>query len=622
MLTIYDYLVIGFYFVFMVAIGYVFRRFISNTSDYFRGGGQMLWWIVGASAFMQQFSAWTFTGAAGKAYLDGTVIFVIFFANAVGFFINFAYFAPRFRQMRVITAIQGVRDRFGRVNEQFFTWLQIPLNIVYASLWLNGLAIFVSAVFGFELTTTILAVGAVVLFMAMIGGAWAASASDFVQMLILMAITVVSAAMAVRLIGGFGSFVEQAPTHFFNWSEAARPELIYLWVFAMLVKQFTSTNNMLDASRYLAVRDSRHARRAALLGSSLFLIGPIVWFLPPMIARITHPDLGETFATLRNPSEAAFVAISLTVLPAGMVGLLISGIFAATMSSMDSGLNRNAGFFVKNFYQPILRPRAGDSELLLAGKLTTVVFGGGIVTAALIMSRMELTLFELMVGFGSLVAVPYAVPLIWGMLVKRAPQWAGWSTVLVGLTTSWLVQRYLTATVIADYMGWGELTRDEQSYWIQLAAVLINVVVGSAWFLGTMLFAEKRPQRERERVEEFFQRLNTPIDFERECGVGSDNRQARTLGLLCMIYGGFTLLLVLIPNPLIGRLAFVFVAAVIGGIGLVLLRASDRARTAAEIQAQQDAAALAGCAEENLQRGFEAQAPARPQQVPLDLSKK
>ena len=52
MLSIYDHLVIGFYFVFMAVIGWVCRHFIGNTSDYFRGGGQMLWWMAGASAFM------------------------------------------------------------------------------------------------------------------------------------------------------------------------------------------------------------------------------------------------------------------------------------------------------------------------------------------------------------------------------------------------------------------------------------------------------------------------------------------------------------------------------------------------------------------------------------------
>ena len=127
-LTNYDYAVIGFYFVFMMVIGFVFRSFVNNTSDYFRGGGKMSWWMTGSSAFMVQFSAWTFTGAASKAYNDGTLIFVIFFANALGFLINYWYFAAKFRQSRVITPVQAMRERFGKTAEQVFTWLQIPIG--------------------------------------------------------------------------------------------------------------------------------------------------------------------------------------------------------------------------------------------------------------------------------------------------------------------------------------------------------------------------------------------------------------------------------------------------------------------------------------------------------------
>src|ERR1044071_8004914 len=127
-MTRYDYAVLLFYFAYMLAISWVFRRFVHNVSDYFRGGGKAVWWMVGGSAFMAAFSAWTFTGAAGKAYTDGWPIIVIYVANALGFVLNATYFAPRFRQLRVITAIEAIRLRFGGVNEQVFLWLQVPLG--------------------------------------------------------------------------------------------------------------------------------------------------------------------------------------------------------------------------------------------------------------------------------------------------------------------------------------------------------------------------------------------------------------------------------------------------------------------------------------------------------------
>ena len=73
-----DILVILVYFVFLIVIGWAFRSFSQNTSDYFKGGGKMLWWMVGATAFMVQFSALVFTGIAGKALTDGLSVMMVF----------------------------------------------------------------------------------------------------------------------------------------------------------------------------------------------------------------------------------------------------------------------------------------------------------------------------------------------------------------------------------------------------------------------------------------------------------------------------------------------------------------------------------------------------------------
>ena len=74
-MTPWDYSVVIFYLIFILSIGFIFQRFSSTISDYFRGGGSIQWWMLGSSIFMVQFSAWTFTGAAGKAYSMGIFIF-------------------------------------------------------------------------------------------------------------------------------------------------------------------------------------------------------------------------------------------------------------------------------------------------------------------------------------------------------------------------------------------------------------------------------------------------------------------------------------------------------------------------------------------------------------------
>jgi Na+/proline symporter len=255
-----------------------------------------------------------------------------------------------------------------------------------------------------------------------------------------------------------------------------------------------------------------------------------------------------------------------------MLGLLISGIFGATMSTMDVGLNKNAGFFVKNFYHVVLRPHASESEQLLVGKAATFGLGILVIAAASAFSTWKLGLFDLMVRFGALVALPYSVPLIWGTLIKRAPQWAGWTTVLVGFAASLLGNWLLTPGWLEHVMNWTSqpLTIREQSDWKLLEGVLVNTFVGSAWFLGSCFFASKRTADEKQRVDAFFEQISQPINFEKEIGAGNDAQQYRTLGLLCLIYGSVISLLVLIPNTLPGRIGMVFCAGFMLGTGLVL----------------------------------------------------
>jgi len=188
---IYEYIVIGGYFLLIASIGFAFKGMAKrSTSDYFRGGGRMLWWMVGSTAFMAQFSAWTFTGAAGKAFADGFAVCLVFLANTFSYFCGWLYFSHRFRQMRVDTPTEAIRRRFGHQNESFFSWALIVFSLINAGIWLNALGVFTSAVFAADISITIVVTGLTVLFVSVISGAWGVVASDFLQTLVVAVVSV------------------------------------------------------------------------------------------------------------------------------------------------------------------------------------------------------------------------------------------------------------------------------------------------------------------------------------------------------------------------------------------------------------------------------------------------
>jgi len=586
MITTADYLVIALYFAFLIGVGAIFRKFLANTSDYFRGGGKMFWWMTGSSAFMTQFSAWTFIGAASKAYDDGVIILAIFLANALGFLVNYLWIAPMLRQTRVVTAIQAIRRRLGPGNEQFYTWLQIPIGLIYASIWLNAVGKFFAQAFPqFELTWTIIGVGSVVLAISVIGGAWAVSATDFIQLVLLMLITVVTAVFALSAVGGPVEMIGQLPHESLLGNDVTLPVLAWIWVVMVFVKQIVSTNSMTNANRYLNARDSSHARRAAGLAGILFLVGSVVWFTPPLAASILYPDIAShVTADVSRPSELSYVVVAQNLLPTGMIGLLIVGMFAATMSSMDSGLNKNAGFFVMNFYHPVLRKQASERELFIAGILTSIIMGISIISIALFLevlaARNEgVGLFEIMLNFGAMVAVPVAVPIILCLFVRNVPDWAGWSCALVGVVVAMMLRFVIGTDWVEGLLG-TDLTSREEADYMYSASVFLNVTLATTWFFGTKLFFKGHSPKRQEELDAFWKDIHTPVSND-EVSSELDAPQCRIIGWMASIFSVFMLvLMVAIPNSLSGRGAFLFCGLVLGVIGLALLRSAAKAERA------------------------------------------
>ncbi len=573
MLSSFDYGVVAFYLFFLIGIGWYFRRAGQDSSEYFRGGGRMAWWMVGASSFMSAFSAWTFTGAAGLAYKHGLVVLVIFWCNALGFLLNWGYFARFSRNTRAVTALEAVRRRLGPVNEQAFTWLQVPFQVLQAGIWLYGLGIFCTPVFGLDLHLTIIVCGVVVVFLSAAGGSWAVVAGDFIQALVLVPITFVAAFTALRLMGGLDAFTAALPATHWQLVQAAEGFGPW-WVLAVVLEKIFHINGLHNSSRYLCAVNGSEAKQAALLSAILFLVGSFVWFIPPLAARAHGLALG---AGVANPAEMSYITIAAQTLPAGLLGLLVTGIISSTMSSMDSGLNRNAGVFVRSFYLPVLRPRASERELVFVGRLTTWGFGAAAILMALFYSSWrDLGVFSLMMHFSALVATPYAVPLFWCLLIRRSPDWAAWSTValccVIGLVVSlvpgsaWAVG--LPREGIGAWFAWARANN-------YAAITLANAGLGSLWFLGASVWrGHAAPAARQAEMNEFHTTLRTDIPSQET--LPPDHRRHLGIARMCLIYGGFILLLAAFGTDLSARLGLLFCAVFMGAVGAAIALAAKR----------------------------------------------
>ncbi|WP_249029241.1 sodium:solute symporter family transporter [Tannockella kyphosi] len=573
-----DILVVCVYFVFLMAIGWIFRTFSSSTSDYFKGGGKMLWWMVGATAFMTQFSAWTFTGAAGKAFTDGFAVLAIFFGNAVGYLGNYLFFAAKSRQLRVVTPIEGIRLRYGKVNEQAFTLASLPISIIQAGIWLNGLAVFAAAVFNVEMNITIVITGAIVVLMSVTGGAWAVVASDFLQMVIIMAVSVVATVVAVIKAGGISViFAEGLPAGIVTGSDYNYMWLFWAWVLCSFVKQFLSTNNMIDSYRYMCAKDTKNAKKAALLACTLMFVGPLLWFVPAWFVAAFNPDTATWGLEALGSSitDATYYVFVRDFMPVGMVGLMMSAMFAATMSSMDSALNKNAGIIVRNVYKVFINENASDEHMLKLGKVMTLLFGITIIAVGIFINSLENTsLFNVTTMVGSLLALPMLIPSLLGFFIKKTPDWAGWGTLVVGMAVSYFIAFVCNADMVSAVIGI-PLTAAEYSDMssLTLGVVLHGCITTPFFLLSQLFFKGYSPERQKE-VDLFFENTNTPVVVDEEDPevIESDCRQRKTLGGLLATAGVAITCMFFIPNEFASRFVFVAVGVVVfvAGMGLII----------------------------------------------------
>jgi solute:Na+ symporter, SSS family len=220
------------------------------------------------------------------------------------------------------------------------------------------------------------------------------------------------------------------------------------------------------------------------------------------------------------------------------------------------------------------------------------VFGAIIVGISLLVNSNRQTdvftlLNQLMVSLG----LPLTIPLFLGLFYSRTPDWSAWVTALTAFCFSaWA--NFGFAPMIADPQFLPSLpafvqqligreaqvlTGGERSDLLLIVTVLGTSVTGVLTFFASSLFYKTSSPAHRKRTEGFFAQLRLPVKPALDADI-SDEPVYRLLGTLCMVYGVFILLLMLIPNPLLGRMCFLFVGGVITVVGTSLYVVANRKR--------------------------------------------
>ncbi|MBM4041840.1 MAG: sodium/solute symporter [Planctomycetes bacterium] len=386
-----DYAVLVAYLAALVLIGLWIAPREKTTDDFFLAGRRVPWWAAGLSIFGTQLSAITFLSIPAAVFATDWVPFLANLCIVLVAPVVIYFYLPFFRRLNVTTAYEYLEKRFNLAVRLFgsVSFILYQLGRMGIVVLLPALAL--SAVSGISVTASVLIMGVLATFYTVLGGIEAVIWTDVLQVFVLMGGAVLClVVMAAGTEGGLPGLVAQAAAdrkfHLVNWTWDHTS--MALWV--VVVGNFLGvlvpyTTDQAVVQRYLTTRDEKAAARSIWTNAALSVPASLLFFAIGTALYVFY----KSRPWLLDPAQennAVFASFIARELPAGVSGLVIAGVFAAAMSTLDSSMNSIATALVTDFYRRF-KPRAADRFCLnLARWLTGILGALGTGTALFIAS--------------------------------------------------------------------------------------------------------------------------------------------------------------------------------------------------------------------------------------------
>jgi Na+/proline symporter len=472
------------YFVLMLVIGWWSHSRVNNVTDFFTAGGRMPWWLAGISHHMSGYSAVLFVAYAGVAYTDGITVYFWGFASiGIGVAIGSWLFAARWNRLRaklgVASPLEYLAQRYNVPTQQALAWSGSLLKIFDIAAKWYAVATLLNVFTGVPYVWGIVLTGTVTLVYCTVGGLWADALTDFGQFVIQALAAIVMFWVVLDKLGGVSglwTLWDRLPAGHVN-PTTPKFTTVLLLVY-VLVKTLEYNGGMWNlAQRYMAAPSTSEAVRGARLSAALYLLWPLVMMFPMFAAPILIPGVQDP--------NTSYAVMTMTFLPAGLVGLVLAGIFSHTMAMVSSDANAVSAVITRDM-MPVLWRRARtftEEQGLLAARISTFVF---VVLTMVVATQADKLggVLAIVVSWVAALMGPISVPLLLGML--PAFRRCGARAALV----SWAGG--LIAYAIAYYGVNASLT----------ATVATPILVSLALYVGLGLLAPERSQTTDSMIDE------------------------------------------------------------------------------------------------------------------------
>ena len=470
-----DISIIALYFILIFAIAWIATKHEKknmSSEDYFLGGRDLHWFLIGASLFASNIGSEHLIGLAGSGAAGGVAvaqfeILACFILLLLGWF-----FVPFYLKSGVVTMPEFLEERYSSSARLYLSIISVIAYVLtkISITIFAGALIFetVGVEFWHGAFIVVIATGIYTIF----GGLKAVIYTDTIQMIIMIGGSILLSIVGLDSIGGWSEMQRQLPPTFFSmWKSINHPEFPWTGILfgAPILGVWYWCTDQFVVQRVLSAKNITHARKGTIFGGFLKLLPLFIFVLPGMVAAV----LSKTGKLNLESSNHALPALLGTILPNGMRGLVIAGLLAALMSSLSSVFNSCSTLITYDFYKK-LKPETTEKKLIFVGQIsTTLLVILGMLWIPFIRDIAGGKLFSYLQSVQAYISPPIAVVFLIGILNSRVNSFGAMSCLWSGFVLG--ISRLLLEVFKADLNPNGILLKIVNINFLHFAIILFGI---------------------------------------------------------------------------------------------------------------------------------------------------
>lgn len=478
-----DWAVVVLYAIGMLAVG-VYYSFRTRTSEeYYLGGRRMRPSMVGLSLFATMVSTITYLAIPGEMIQHGPVYLVVIAGIPITFLIVGYGLIPYIMRLPITSGYEILENRFGRPVRLLGSLIFLSIRFIWMSVVIFTCSKVVVTAVGLDPAATkyiAASLGIVTVVYASLGGLRAVVLTDVIQTGILFTGAILTIVLVSVKMGGVGWFPTEWSENwdvqpFISFDPRVRVTVVGTVVSTISWWICTAGSDQMAIQRYLATRDARSARRMFLVSNCTEAMVSVLLALLgfALLGFFTaHPECIPGHMSLDKDASFLFPHFIVSFVGYGMAGLVISGMLAAAMSSLSSGLNSTCTVINTDIIAYLRGADLPEKAKVATARLSSFIIGGVVVALSLLIQRVPGNLLEVTSKTSNLFVAPLFGLFFFALFVPFATGLGASLGSLYGVLAAFLIS-------FVDIAGGPKLSWQ----WILPVAILVDIVTGSLFSL-------------------------------------------------------------------------------------------------------------------------------------------